>query len=305
MSRNDNLALARIASGQGGLLRASDLATVTGVPDAARRRLRSAQLKEVLPGVLAPASIEITPQVVASAVMLWDPKALLSHHEAATREGIWVPQPDRLRVIVPFTSKRRSLKRVDVVRTRSMPRGYRGDGFHRWTPAPRTVVDLAMLLTRKQLEAVLLSAVRGKRATAEQVEAEADKLAGRAGLADLRRVTSLWHPERESLLEDLLFDDVRSQCDERVVRQLRLAGPRGEIRVDVAIPSLRLAFEADGLAFHSTDEQIAADQLRDRQLLALGWATVRFREGFLSQRSQVRAEVARIITRRRRDAHAA
>jgi very-short-patch-repair endonuclease len=137
--------------------------------------------------------------------------------------------------------------------------------------------------------------------------AHADRLRGRKGVAKARAVAALWSPERESLLEDQLFADVVSVVGSGVVRQLEVPGRAGSVqaRLDVAVPELRLAFEADGLHFHSTDAQIAADQQRDRLLLALGWLVVRFREGALDNTLGVRREISAVVERRRRDLRAA
>jgi very-short-patch-repair endonuclease len=307
MSRVEERALVQIARRQGGLLTPGDLIRITGRNDEARRRVRSGRWQVVLPGVLAPATLELNKALVASAALLWEPTSLLSHHEAASREGIWVPDPEHLRVTVPFTSKKRSVKNLEVVRTRVMPSHMRTDGFHRWTPVDRTVVDLGMVLTRKQLEAVLLSAIRLRKTSAAHVDRVADQLPGRAGLADVRAVTRLWLPERESLLEDVLHGDLLAAIPDEVSRQHTVTDAAGRLiaRIDAALVNLRLAFEADGLFFHSTDEQIAADQARDRRLLGLGWQTVRFREDALTERSAVRREIAEIVARRRHDLRAA
>jgi very-short-patch-repair endonuclease len=307
MSRTHEIALANRARNQHGLLRSSDLSDATGRHDEARRRRRSGAWREVLPGVLAPAACEIKPALLASAAMLWDDQAILSHHEAARRSGIWVPEADRLRVTVPFESRRRSLKDLEVVRTRAFPERMHTDGFHRWTRPERSLVDLAMVLTRNQLEAALLSAIRARLTDAAAVAAVAVEVPGRAGLADLRAVTSLWSPERESLLEDRLHEDLLAAVRDEVRRQHRVLQGDGTLiaRLDCAIPELLLGFEADGLLFHSTDEQIAADQARDRRLMRLGWLVVRFREDALADRPQVRRDLAAIVGRRRRDVRAA
>lgn len=307
MSREHERALVALARAQHGLLTAADLTRVVGRTDEYRRRRRSAAWQQVLPGVLASATVDVTRQVVASAAMLWEPSGLLSHHEAALREGIWVPDGDTLKLTVPYACTKRSVERLEVIRTRHPPRAFRTDGFHRWTPAARTIVDLGMVLTQRQLEAALLSAVRRRATTASDVEAQAATLPGRAGLADVRAVTALWNPERESLLEDLLHGDLRAAVPDEVVRQHRVVDTRGRViaRVDAAIVKLRLAFEADGLAFHSTDEQLAADQRRDRALLRHGWLTVRFREDALADRAGVRREITALVERRRHDLRAA
>ena len=303
MSRAHERALAALAHEQHGLLTAADLSRVTGRPDELRRRLRGGAWQQVLPGVVVPAAVQVSRDLLASAAVLWAPDGVLSHHEAARREGIWVPEPGRLRIAVPFASPKRSVARVEVVRTRHLPEDVRTDGFHRWTAPARTVVDLGMVLTRRQLEAVLLAAVRRGGCTAAEVEAAAAELPGRAGLADVRAVTALWAPERESLLEDGLVADLTAAVPEPVVRQHKVFDARGRLvaRVDAAIVELRIAFEADGLFYHSTTEQIASDQQRDRELLRLGWLVVRYREEALADHAAVRREVAALVARRRLD----
>jgi very-short-patch-repair endonuclease len=240
--------------------------------------------------------------LLEAAAMLWAPAGGLSHHCAARREGIWVPDSSAVQISVPWEDKHRSRPGVDVMRTRHPPE-WVTDGFMRWTPPSRTIVDLAALLNERMLSAVLLSAVRLKKATAAEVAAAANPLPGRAGLALLSRVVSLWTPERESLLEDGLYADVSAVAAGYVIeRQWVVRSGSGDFlgRTDVGIPELKLAFEADGLFFHSSDAQIAADQQRDRRYLTAGWQTVRFREGPLADHANVQREIAGIIAGRRR-----
>ncbi|MDT7572226.1 MAG: hypothetical protein QOE05_2400 [Actinomycetota bacterium] len=292
---------------QSGLLHERDLVRISPRSDEFRRRMRSGLWHEVLPGVLAPLLLDVHREVLEAAAMLWAKAGWLSHHSAARREGIWVPDDTSVHVGVPFADGHRSRPGVAVTRTRQVPE-LATDGFFRWTPPARTVVDLAQLLDERTLSAVLLSAVRKEKATAAEVAAAAQALAFRPGLARLTRVVGLWTPERESLLEDQLHADVLSVAEGfRVVRQLvvrdRSGRPLG--RADVAIEELRLAFEADGLLFHSTDAQIASDQRRDRQFMGGGWQTARFREAALSDRTVVRRDLAAIIAARRRQLFAA
>jgi very-short-patch-repair endonuclease len=260
--------------------------------------------REVLPGVLAPAAIE---PALDSAAMLWDPRCVLSHHDAARRTGIWAPDTDDVHVTVEWDNGRRKAPGLEVHRSRQFDDRYRHDGFHRWTRPGRTLVDLSQLLTRAQLEASLLSGVRsGELEVAEVLEA-AEGLHTRQGVPTLLELAGLWSPERESLLEDKLHGDVVSVVGAGVSRQLKVLERDGSVfaRIDVAVEALRLAFEADGLFWHSTDAQIAADQKRDRGLYARGWHTVRFREGPLDNRISVRREVAAVVERHRQDLHAA
>lgn len=295
------------ARARAGLIKVEDLVALTGNRKERVRRLRSGAWQEILPGVLGPAVLDRELPLVECAALLWIPTGALSHFSAARLDGIWVPDDPRAWVAAPFEDGHRSRPGVEVVRTRHMPVALRFDGQLRWIPAARTVVDLAQCLGERELSAVLLSAVRKEKATAAQVRAAAEPLAGRAGLELLARVTSLWTPERESLLEDALYGDAASVCDEKLERQFEVRNRAGRLvgRADVAVPELRLAFEADGLLFHSTDEQIAADQRRDRSFMAADWQTVRFREAALADRSLVRRDLRDILAARGRQFRAA
>ena len=300
-------ALIRLARRQHGLLSARDLAAHLRTPKEVRRRLRSPAWQQVLPQVIAPAVIEIDRTLLEHAALLWAPAGGWSHFTAARKEGIWVPDDPNAWLTTPWEDGHRSRAGVEIVRTRHLP-AWRTDGVRRWTPPARTVVDLAQVLDERQLNAVLLSAVRKKKATAAEVDAAAVGLAGRAGLRLLHAVTQLWTPERESLLEDELHVDVLSVVQGFTVERqfdVRDSGGRLLGRTDVAVPALKLALEADGLLFHSTDQQIAADQQRDRRFLGAGWQTARFREGALGDRALVRRDVAAIIAERARQLNAA
>jgi very-short-patch-repair endonuclease len=302
VNRAKRHALLSIARDQRGLVRHVDVRLIDSGQYALRNLLRDGGWQPILPGVLAAATAVISPGLIADAAMLWDPNCLLCGSSAAQREGIWVPEVSAVRVTVPFASSRRSLPGLDVVRTRHFPVRHHTNGFHRWTEACRSLVDLSLELTPRQLEASLLSAIRLKKTTAADVDAAAEGMRNRKGMAGLYRVTGLWSPERESLLEDVLRRDVTSVVPTGVTRQLIVprAGGSPLARLDVAVEELRLGFEADGLFFHSTDEQIASDQQRDRALMGHGWQVVRFREGVLDHRSPVQADISAIVAERRR-----
>lgn len=56
----------------------------------------------------------------------------------------------------------------------------------------------------------------------------------------------------------------------------------GRYRADWAIPSLMLAYEADGSYWHSRPGVAEYDQQRDAEMESLGWTVVRFKEAELS-----------------------
>ncbi|MDP4087119.1 MAG: DUF559 domain-containing protein [Bacillota bacterium] len=75
----------------------------------------------------------------------------------------------------------------------------------------------------------------------------------------------------ESPIEKRLFKAIqRLNC--YVVTQY----PFGRYRLDMAIPNLQIAIEADGKAYHSSPSQRARDRKRDAYLKSHGWQTLRF-----------------------------
>lgn len=303
MSRAVDKQLVALALAQDGVVSQHDAVRLTQRPDAVRNLVSGGYWQEVLPGVLAPAAVPPTTALLERASQLWAPGSALSHYSAARRDGIWVPDSDSAWITCPWEDPARSRPGLEVFRTRQMPGTLRSADGVTWTPAPRTVVDLASQLTSRQFASVLLSGIRVGKATAVEVEAEAVKLRGRKGVAMVREATALWTPERQSLLEDGLYADACAVVGSRMVtRQHPVYSASGSLlaKLDVAIPELKIGLEADGLVFHSSDEQIAADQQRDRRVLARGWSTTRFREGPIGDRATVQRDIRAIVEQRRR-----
>ena len=62
----------------------------------------------------------------------------------------------------------------------------------------------------------------------------------------------------------------------RFVRQFPVTLPHGNVKLDAAIPELRVAIELDGAAFHGDQIARERDIRRDVALAALGWVVLRF-----------------------------
>lgn len=91
----------------------------------------------------------------------------------------------------------------------------------------------------------------------------------------------LRHIPRSSKLtgiEIILFDILKIDFpDDKIVSQYRI----GTFAVDWAIPSKKMAFEADGEYWHKGREE--ADQIRSKIIESFGWTIVRYEEKFLRQ----------------------
>jgi very-short-patch-repair endonuclease len=57
----------------------------------------------------------------------------------------------------------------------------------------------------------------------------------------------------------------------------------GRFNIDLAIPSARIAIEADGRYWHALPKQIAADARKDAALTAAGWRVLRFGEDQINE----------------------
>jgi very-short-patch-repair endonuclease len=90
----------------------------------------------------------------------------------------------------------------------------------------------------------------------------------------------------ESPIEKRLFKAIqRLNC--YVVTQYSF----GRYRLDMALPNLQIAIEADGKAYHSSPKQKAHDRKRDAYLKSHGWQTLRF------SGSQINGDINGVIKR--------
>jgi len=71
------------------------------------------------------------------------------------------------------------------------------------------------------------------------------------------------------------------------------------IHLDLAWPDLRLAIEPGHTWWHGGNEQMAADQARDRQCAELGWMIVRFDESVRNRREEAGRQLRTIASERR------
>lgn len=146
------------------------------------------------------------------------------------------------------------------------------------TTVPRTILDLAAVVSRRQLERAF-----------DEVEVK--------GLTDRLSIPDLLarYPRRRgsAVLRALLDDDAvmcgitKNELEERFVALLDSHGlPRPRFNADVAVNGRffsadglwqqeRLIVELDGRAVHGTRQAFEADRERDRLLLADGWRVMR------------------------------
>jgi very-short-patch-repair endonuclease len=140
-----------------------------------------------------------------------------------------------------------------------------------------TVLDLVSTLPYREASRLADRAIQRRWISARDCEQRLRDHARCPGNGQLRKIAAM-------------TTDGAAAHSERVLhRLLRRAGVRrwlpnhevwsaGELIavVDVAIPSLRLAIEVDGMAYHVDVDRFRRDRSRQNALVALGWTVLRF-----------------------------
>ena len=262
-----------LAAQQHGVVTRAQLVAMGLSSGAIRHRLRSGRLHRVRRGVYAVGRPELTKLGGWLATVLWcGPEAVLSHETAGQLWGIRRPAVTIVDVSVParmdpkladaMVHRRVSLAPGDVTNRAGIP----------VTTPLRTLIDLAMRLSRGELEAAINEADKRELTDPEALRGALDDLRG-PGVAILRRT-----------LDRRTFALTDSELERRFLRLARRAGlPCPETRryvngfkVDFHWPDLDLVVETDGLRYHRTPAQQARDRLRDQAHAAAGLTALRF-----------------------------
>lgn len=96
----------------------------------------------------------------------------------------------------------------------------------------------------------------------------------------------------QSPIERILYDALVSQG-----YVVRTQVPCGRYSIDLAIPSLKLAIECDGKAYHSSPAQKAHDRRKNAFLRKNGWRVLRF------SGRQINRELSKVLYRIKKEAN--
>jgi very-short-patch-repair endonuclease len=211
-----------------------------------------------------------------AAVLACGSDGRVSHASAAVFHGM-LDSTRTLRTVevtVP-RGKRRQIPGVRIHRVRDL---YPDEvtvleGIPITTPA-RTLLDLAEVMTSREVEQALATAYRKGLVTREEMLQMVER-----------------HPRHRGapLLRQLLDADgapafTRSKAEEKlldILRSARLPMPELNVKVlghevDFLWREARVVAEVDGYEFHSSRDSFAADRRRDAELTALGYRVLRF-----------------------------
>ncbi len=156
------------------------------------------------------------------------------------------------------------------------------------TPA-RTILDLATVLARRQLERAMDEAERLKLCSEHELVAIADAHAGRAGAGILAGVLSE-HAVGTTATRNDFEEAFLALCRSRHVPQPEVNVPLLDYVVDFLWPEARLVVEVDGRGAHLTTRAFQSDRDRDGRLAVAGFRVVRFTWWDVTRRPAVVAD---------------
>jgi very-short-patch-repair endonuclease len=221
-------------------------------------RLRTGRFVSVFRGVYAVGHAALTDRGrIRAALLAAGPRAVASHHAAATLHGLLPSLP-------PF---------VDVTVTGSPRRSRPGLRIHRTTHEPETVLVAGLPVTTPLRT---LSDLRATRAPRDLQRLCADAL--------VRGLVTQVQLEAARLLAPGEAAPTRSALERRFLSIVRQAGlPRplvnhtiGPYEIDFAWPEQRVLVEVDGWNAHGHRVAFERDRARDAELAAAGYIVLRF-----------------------------
>jgi very-short-patch-repair endonuclease len=263
--------IAAVAARQHGVVSRVQLYEIGLTPSQFKRRVGSGRLHRLHRGVYA-----VGHRVVGregrwlAAVLACGPDAALSHMSAA---ALWGLRPSTAAAI--DVTAARSRKRVDGIRMHR-PRGL--DHTHvtsvsriRVTTVARTLVDLAGVLSPRQLKRAVHEAEVLRLLDTAAVIETTNRCRGRRGTARLRALIQTEAPPTRSELENRFLELVERHRFEPPSVNVQLLG----MEVDFVWTERHAVVEVDGFATHATRRQFERDRQRDALLNGAGYTVLR------------------------------
>jgi very-short-patch-repair endonuclease len=267
-----------IAEGQCGLITLEQTRECGISKDMLYRLLASGEWSRELPGVFRIFSPGDPWLERCSAVALWlGDSAALSYRAAAA----WWVFDTFERDVIEFssiTAKECPWPDVILHRVKDWRSSDRGRSGHMWITSPtRTLIDLASLFDRDELEMALETALRRKLTSVGRLERAIERQGGRGrkGIGQLLRLLEIrGHvPPTESPMETRFIQFVRRWRLPVPVRQHVVAN--GKRRYDFFYPHAQLLIEVDSYERHSSRSGWSKDQTKGNGATVLGLRTFR------------------------------
>jgi very-short-patch-repair endonuclease len=211
-----------------------------------------------------------------AAVLAGGEGAVLSHRSAAALWGVRFAHGSRIEVTAPCRPRSRSVLQFHVARLpsdevtvqRRIP----------VTTVPRTILDLAAVVDRHQVERAVNEAEVLRLFDALSLRDLIERYPRRAGVAALKAIlagAALGLAITRSELEERFLAFLEEARLPRPAMNVTLEVEGHRFEVDCVWHETRLIVELDGHATHATFASFESDRRRDRLLQAAGWRVVR------------------------------
>lgn len=293
-------AIAALAEEQHGRVARWQLLALGLGPRGIDHRVQRGLLRRVHRGVYAVGHLVRSPRGAwMAAVLAIGPDSVLSHRDAGALEAIRPNGRPRVEVTVPRAV--RSRRGIEVHHALLPPDEITAIDGIPVTTVPRTIVDLAGVLDRRQLERAIHEVEVQRLWDALSLADLLERYPRRPGtkmiraiLAELDHGLKLTRNEFEAAFRAFV-EDGRLPLPE-FNASLELAGRT--IEVDALWRKERLAVELDGGAVHRTRRRFESDRERDRLLQVAGWRAIRITPRQLeSDADTIRADLRALLLR--------
>jgi very-short-patch-repair endonuclease len=282
-------AIARIAGMQHGVVTRTQLLGAGLSRRAIQHRLAQKRLHPVHRGVYL-VGHPVPPPLARemAAVLACGDQAVLSHDPAASVLGFRAWKGGPIDITLPSRCTR-SRPGIRMHSTREFrPRDVRHHSRIPLTSPARTLLDLANVLSRNELQRAVEEAQIRRLVGRTELMARLDETPRRPGASLLRSLLEVPPALSRSEAEARLLDLLRSADLPPSATNIRV----GRHEVDFLWSSQRLVVEVDGFAYHASRSAFERDRLRDAELQAAGYRVVRVTWSQIEARPQ--ALIARL-----------
>jgi very-short-patch-repair endonuclease len=275
-----DVGIAAVAKAQHGVVTLGQLQLAGLTASAVRNRVQTGRLHPIHRGVYAVGHDLLTSHGrVMAAVLAYGPAAVASHRAAAGIHRLRADNRAKVDISVPRGSVRQrqgidahaslTLRPQDMTTVDRIP----------CTTVARTLIDLADVVPRRQLERALEQAVVLRVFDLRELEDALARANGRRGVRVLRAALAELDDDPGITMSDA-EDAFLELCRAAGLRQPEVNqwleiddGP--PIRTDFLWRKERLIVEVDGWQFHRSRHRFEADRLRDQRVRLADWEPVR------------------------------
>lgn len=267
-------AIAGFIASHDGVASRSELEALGLSSDAVDQRSRTGRLHRIHRGVYSLSPFLTSKGHARAAVLACGDGAFLSHRSAAHVHGLFRTGPRRIEVTIPTNNGRKQRPGITLHRCAVTPTEVTTDGHIPLTSLARTLLDLAEVVPHRILMAATDRAEDLRLLDLRDVRAVLTRNPHRHGAPKL--ASAITEYEQGPVLRSILERDFLVLCHKHQLPIPHTNRTLGPYEADFHWPEHRLIAETDGRAHHARRKAFTKDRVRDAELLADGWRTVRF-----------------------------